>query len=91
MSNAIEHGGATSVTIELAYQPQRFTLWIRDNGAGFSLAAGDTTAGGHFGLAGMRERAERSGGKLTVESAPGVGTEISVIIEKPKRREHLLT
>jgi nitrate/nitrite-specific signal transduction histidine kinase len=55
---------------------QQVSVTIRDDGAGFDPAA--STDG--FGLTGMRERAELLGGELSVRSAPGDGTTISVAV-----------
>lgn len=80
VSNAVEHGGARHIGVELTYEPGRFCAWVRDDGQGF---APDAPADGeaHFGLRGMRERAARAGGRLRVESCPGAGTELGVEIE----------
>jgi nitrate/nitrite-specific signal transduction histidine kinase len=54
---------------------------IRDDGVG--IAADVIAAGrkpGHFGLVGMRERAERIGGALSIECAPGGGTAVTVTL-----------
>jgi signal transduction histidine kinase len=54
---------------------------VRDDGKGIDpeILASDGRAG-HFGVRGMRERAELAGGKLTLWSAPGTGTELEVVI-----------
>ncbi len=85
VSNALEHGRARHVGIELEYAPDRLALWIRDDGQGFEPAAEPRQ--GHYGLPGMRERAARAGGSLVVESSPGDGTEIGVVIDRPRRRQ----
>ncbi|MBM3125735.1 MAG: sensor histidine kinase [Chloroflexi bacterium] len=54
------------------------TLTIEDDGAGFDV--NDRQKSGHFGLVGMRERAELAGGRLSVESKPGAGTKIVLTI-----------
>jgi signal transduction histidine kinase/ligand-binding sensor domain-containing protein len=86
VSNAVEHGRAREIGLDVDFGPKTFELWIRDNGAGFDPAAASGNAPGHFGLIGMRERAERAGGKLVIESVPDVGTEIGIIIERRKLR-----
>jgi signal transduction histidine kinase len=56
-------------------------LTIRDDGVGFDPAqAARLLNDGHFGLVGMRERAEMGGGRLDLDSRPGHGTTISVAI-----------
>ena len=81
LRNALRHAQATQIEVELRYRRRQFELHIRDDGRGIDpelTATGDRE--GHFGLKGMRERAAISGGKLTVWSAPGVGTEIEAAI-----------
>jgi signal transduction histidine kinase len=58
-------------------------LRIRDNGRGFEEPDVFSSLGGHFGLIGMRERAERLGGELRLESRPGEGTEVEVTVPLP--------
>jgi signal transduction histidine kinase len=53
---------------------------VADNGAGIDSAVADRGKDGHFGLQGMRERAVRIGGKLTLVSYPNSGTEIKLVV-----------
>jgi signal transduction histidine kinase len=53
-------------------------LSIHDDGAGFNPDDSLSAKDGHFGLLGMRERAQQINGKLTVVSNPGEGTEITI-------------
>ncbi|MFD9393359.1 sensor histidine kinase [Streptomyces sp. NPDC060000] len=80
LSNASRHAAATRVGVTLSFLGDEVILDIRDDGRGFDPDAvrrsGRTRAGG-FGLDGMRARAERVAGTLTVESAPGRGTALS--------------
>jgi signal transduction histidine kinase len=87
VSNAIEHGGAQNVGVEIEYAPERFALWVRDDGRGFDarLPGRGEEEGAHFGLRGMMERAGRAGGKIQLESTPGVGTEIGVVLPRDAR------
>jgi signal transduction histidine kinase len=70
--------------VALCFLPQALTLLVRDDGCGFEAAPREVTGAnggpGHFGLLGMRERAESLGGKLVLRSAPGHGTEVQVQI-----------
>ncbi|MGY4739488.1 sensor histidine kinase [Streptomyces sp. ATMOS53] len=80
LSNASRHAGATRVGVTLSYLGDEVILDIRDDGVGFAPDAVRTrprTRSGGFGLDGMRARAERVAGALTVESAPGQGTALS--------------
>jgi signal transduction histidine kinase len=84
LANVRKHAEADRVALTLSYMRERVMLDVRDDGAGFDAEAADSRPGetngrsGGFGLAGMRERAEQTGGTLTVESAPGEGTTIAL-------------
>ena len=54
---------------------------ITDDGAGFDPAVSKP---GHFGIAGMREHAMQAGGSLTIESAPGFGTQVKFHLPLPR-------
>ncbi|MFF9911528.1 sensor histidine kinase [Streptomyces sp. NPDC013457] len=81
LANAERHSGASRAGVTLSYMGDEITLDVRDDGHGFDpsrVPARSTTAdGGGFGLDGMRSRAERLAGCVTVEAAPGEGTAIS--------------
>jgi signal transduction histidine kinase len=77
--NACKHSEASQVTVELSYS-QDFSVRISDNGIGIDSKVASTGKEGHFGLQGMRERASRIGGKLTIISAPNSGTEITLTV-----------
>ena len=79
--NAIRHSRASELNLSLARNSDVCCADLRDNGVGFDRRS--VAAGGGFGLKGMRERIERVGGHLTIETAPGKGTCIS--IEVPLR------
>ncbi len=79
INNAVRHAEAQRILINLKFDTKRVQLSVRDNGRGFDTRA--QGANGHFGLVGMRERAEQMGGTLFVESGTGEGTE--VIVEVP--------
>ena len=88
ITNVLKHAGADTIRISLRMEPCGLLLTVKDNGRGFQLAQAFTTSGGHFGLLGMRERAERLGGKLDLSSEPGNGTQITVTIplsERPQK------
>jgi signal transduction histidine kinase/streptogramin lyase len=81
LRNAFRHSKASLVECELTYTDALFRLRIRDDGQGIDqavLKAGKRS--GQWGLPGMRERAEQFGGKLTVWSAPKIGTELELTI-----------
>ena len=77
--NACTHSGASQLEVELRYAND-LALLVSDNGIGIDPITADRGKDGHFGLEGMRERASRIGGKLTLGSSSGSGTEISLIV-----------
>ncbi|MBT2410716.1 sensor histidine kinase [Streptomyces sp. ISL-12] len=88
LANAREHAGAGRAVVTLTCLEDRITVDIADDGRGFdphALGPGrparrDRAAGRGHGLALMRMRARRAGGTLTVESAPGEGTVVTVSV-----------
>lgn len=78
LANVRKHARAGRVAVTLSYIGGRAVLDVRDDGVGFDPAATSPGSGGDgFGLRSMRERLERAGGALSVESAPGEGTVLS--------------
>jgi signal transduction histidine kinase len=75
LNNIRRHSGATTAAIELTHEPDRIRLTVSDPGRGFDPAA---VSDDHFGLAGIRKRAELAGGEARIESAPGQGTTVRV-------------
>ncbi len=76
--NAIKHGQATQVRIELRTGETAVVLRIIDDGVGISDNVASMTKPGHFGIVGMHERAQRIGGTMTIRPAEPSGTEVSV-------------
>ena len=77
LRNAFRHARASAIAATLTYRADQLRFDIRDDGVGLPqdvLATGERP--GHFGLTGMRERAQRIGGSLTIVSREGAGTEI---------------
>ncbi|WP_233521597.1 sensor histidine kinase [Streptomyces triticagri] len=83
LANAREHAGAARAVVTLTCLEDRTTVDIADDGRGFDLARpvrrGRAAGRGH-GLRGMRTRARQAGGTLTVDSAPGEGTVVSMSV-----------
>jgi len=80
ITNAVKHSSANTVKIELEFTPNRVVLQIKDNGKGFDPEQCIGPDEGHFGLLGIRERAERMGGNANISSAPGAGACVHVEI-----------
>ena len=79
LANAFHHSGASEIEIELEYAAHQLRLLVRDNGCGIANDA-LSVAGGHWGLRGMRERAERIGARLKVLSRMAAGIEIELTV-----------
>jgi signal transduction histidine kinase len=78
LNNAIQHADASEIAVRLTQYPDRLRLTVTDDGQGIAGAVDSArfVAQGHFGLAGMRERATMVGGKLDVQTAIDYGTVI---------------
>jgi signal transduction histidine kinase len=77
--NACLHSQASQLIVELKYE-RDLTVRVKDNGQGIEPAIVTAGKDGHFGLTGMRERANRIGAKFTLESSIGAGTEITLVV-----------
>jgi signal transduction histidine kinase len=79
LRNAFSHSQARRIETEIAYSSNLFRLRIRDDGKGMAPDVGNGGERmGHWGLCGMRERAERLDAELEVWSEPGAGTEVDL-------------
>jgi signal transduction histidine kinase len=86
ISNVSRHARATTVTVDLYYGPETLVLTVADNGLGFSPEQAQQP--GHFGMQGMRERAQCIAASLAVNSSPGRGTTLTVTLRLPPEKEH---
>jgi signal transduction histidine kinase len=78
MRNALQHARARRITVAMRYDRRQFRLRVRDDGRGMDEATIRRGHAGHFGLHGMRERAEVVGGHLEVWSKLDSGTEVEL-------------
>jgi signal transduction histidine kinase len=78
--NAFCHSNAKRVEFELEYAEEGLKMRVRDDGVGIDPQVLQDGREGHWGLAGMRERAARIGGLLNIASSPDGGTEIQLWI-----------
>jgi ligand-binding sensor domain-containing protein/signal transduction histidine kinase len=78
--NAFRHSRAKRIEIELKYSSSQFRMLVRDDGCGIEPNVVLGGREGHWGLPGMRERAERIGARLQVFSRAAVGTEIELTV-----------
>jgi signal transduction histidine kinase len=89
LNNALRHSGADNVQVHLTANTEDIRLCAEDDGCGFRLqdreSQDDAMSG--YGLAGMRDRAAMAGGRLTIDSTPGAGTTVCLVL--PCDREDL--
>jgi signal transduction histidine kinase len=76
LNNALKHSHASRVQVHLHFGDAGTKVTVRDDGVGFDPATAQARGG--LGLPGMAERVQKIGGRLTIESAPGQGTQVSV-------------
>lgn len=80
--NAIKHGHATRIDIDLNVHPGSILLRVRDDGRGFDVRHVGEVSGesppAHYGLSSMRQLAESAGGNLAISSVPRRGTQVTL-------------
>jgi signal transduction histidine kinase len=76
--NAVRHARASEIHLSLARSQSAYRATLSDNGVGFTAAANEGS--NHYGLKGMKERIEKLGGTLDLQTAPGKGTRIDIEI-----------
>jgi len=80
LRNAFRHARSAKVEAEIEYSARLLRVRIRDNGTGIDPAIIATGHEGHWGLQGMRERAQQIGAQLEIWSQPGAGTEVDLSV-----------
>jgi signal transduction histidine kinase len=78
--NAFHHANATRIELEIEYGSKELSVFVRDDGSGIDPGVIATGTDGHWGLTGMRERAQRMRGSLKIRSRAGAGTEVELRI-----------
>jgi signal transduction histidine kinase/ligand-binding sensor domain-containing protein len=81
--NAFRHSGATHVELELEYGAKELHVLVRDDGRGIDPQVVRSGTDGHWGITGMRERAERIGATLKIRSRAEAGTELELRVPGP--------
>lgn len=76
VNNAAKYSKATAVCVKLELRHRTLVLLVQDNGEGFDVAAAD----GGNGLGNMHKRADSMNGKVRIQSTPGAGTQVTVVI-----------
>lgn len=80
VSNAVRHGSANVILMELCFDRAGVRLRVSDDGCGFDPDHLPRQPAEHWGIAGMRERAARVGAQLRLVSQPGVGTTVEALV-----------
>jgi len=78
--NAFRHSRAEKIEVELKYSSSQFSVLVRDDGCGIEPRILKSGRDGHWGLSGMRERAEQIGARFHVYSSASAGTEIELTV-----------
>jgi signal transduction histidine kinase len=84
LSNATRHGQGAPIRVRAGVEGKSLAVCVADQGPGF--APESAFADGHLGLANIRERAELLGGQLRIDSAPGDGARISLLLPLARAR-----
>jgi signal transduction histidine kinase/ligand-binding sensor domain-containing protein len=79
VANSVKHGAPRTIEVCLDTTPQEVRLCVKDDGTGLKDGNGSGRPG-HYGLIGMRERAAQIGADLRIDSEPGRGTSVSVLV-----------
>lgn len=87
LGNAVRHADASSIRVEIRYDPGHVRLRVVDDGRGFDLDTVNGYATNHWGLASMKERAQQIGGVFRLTSRPGAGTVVEVNAPLKAREE----
>ena len=80
IANALQHAHARKIHVLLSYGVRLLQIQVQDNGCGMDDETLISPRPGHFGIAGMRERAERLGGSISIRSVVGEGTEVHLSV-----------
>jgi signal transduction histidine kinase/ligand-binding sensor domain-containing protein len=82
-ANALRHAEASELIVKAGCRDGNIWVSVQDNGIGMDAKAIDHPPHGHYGLLGMRERAQRFGGDLYLSSEPGRGTLVRAVVPLP--------
>jgi signal transduction histidine kinase len=78
VANAVRHAAASRIDVQFIYEAARVSLRVEDDGRGFTPLTSTDGLEGHYGIRGMQERAGEIDAALSLDSAPGEGTRVSV-------------
>ncbi len=84
VTNAVRHARANEVRVHLGYDEGSIVLRVSDDGRGFEVPRIGAQEGlSHYGLIGMKERADEVGGAMTISSSANHGTELTTVVPLP--------
>jgi ligand-binding sensor domain-containing protein/two-component sensor histidine kinase len=89
VANALKHAKPRNISVELERTNHALRLRVKDDGAGFEPSESLSMIAGHYGILGMRERAERLGGHFDLQSGPGAGTLVEVTVPLGNGTSHI--
>lgn len=81
LENTVKHADAQRMEVTLRVDAERIRLCIADDGRGF---APEQDGNDHYGIQGMKERADMLGAALRIDSQPQQGTQVEVVVERPR-------
>ncbi|MGH9853428.1 MAG: sensor histidine kinase, partial [Blastocatellia bacterium] len=84
LQNAVRHAAPKNLSVRLSFNRSGLQVEIEDDGCGFDPSIIHSSNGRHYGLIGMRERAEKLGGQFRLTSSPGKGTQVRLSIPLAK-------
>jgi len=84
LNNIKKHANATEATVSVQFTAQYVKMFVHDDGEGFEVpeAVTDFATAGNFGVMGLHERAQLFGGSVVVESEPGKGTTVKMVMPR---------
>jgi signal transduction histidine kinase len=80
IANAFQHSHGREIHVLVSYGRQHLQIRVQDDGCGMTEEQLHAAHPGHYGIAGMHERAERVGGSLSIQSHVGEGTEVNLVV-----------
>jgi signal transduction histidine kinase len=86
--NAVRHAYPRRIAVDLRYERESIVLRVSDDGRGLDPIAAERDPAGHYGLLGLKERAERVGGSCSIEAVEGRGTLVQVVVPRRRTSRH---
>ena len=89
-NNVVKHANAANIWVTATISADGLSLEVKDDGIGFDLEAGRRASeNGHLGLVGIEERVKEHKGKLEIQTSPGMGTTVRVVLPVPEGQDRL--